>query len=115
MSTNACPRQPVGTNDNQSLLDRIKDISTVDFIGMLNTALNEIADAGYLELYGKDGSLLKIDTRALRNALQGKFIAADIALSYIAYKEKIREGNPPEEALGETLAKFEVMLNGKSI
>ncbi|WP_457642393.1 calcium-binding protein [Persephonella sp.] len=104
MSTNACPRQPVGTNDNQSLLDRIKDISTVDFIGMLNTALNEIADAGYLELYGKDGSLLKIDTRALRNALQGKFIAADIALAYISYKQMISEGNPPEEALGETLA-----------
>ncbi len=32
MSTNLCPRQSVGTNDKQSLWDRIKNISAEDYI-----------------------------------------------------------------------------------
>ena len=101
MAANANQNQPIGTNDSQSLWERIKDINADDFVGMVQTFFNEVADGGYVEL---NGEKYIIDTRALRNALQGKFIVVDIPLSYIAYKEKIREGNPPEEALGETLA-----------
>ncbi len=44
---------------------------------MLNTVFDELADRGYLELSGNNNQI--IDTRALRNALQGKFLGANIA------------------------------------
>ena len=53
MATNAYPNQPIGTNDNQSLWERIKDISSEDFVGMVQTFFNEVADKGYVELYGE--------------------------------------------------------------
>lgn len=70
MAANACPNQPIGTNDNQSLWEGIKDISADDFVGMVQTFFNEVADKG--KIPNRHKSLKEC------NVLQKKFIIADI-------------------------------------
>lgn len=61
MATNANQNQPIGTNDNQSLWERLRKIDVNDFVEMVQTFFNELADRGYVEL---NGEKYTIDTRA---------------------------------------------------